>query len=84
MFNLRLKNFLCLCPCAIYRFFDNCTELIYFHLKTEYNDLVISSFNSLKEVEIFKESLKLFFSDFCFFCADDCGYSIQYIIEKGE
>lgn len=84
MYNLRLKNFLCLCPCAINRFFDNCTESIYFHLKTENNDLVISRFNSMKDAEIFKESLKLFFNDFCFLCTDDCGYRIQYKIENGK
>ena len=83
MYNLRIKNFLSLCPCAINHFFDNCTGPIYFHLKTEDKDLVISSFNSLKDVEIFKESLKLFFNDFCFLCADDCGYRIQYKIERG-
>lgn len=84
MYNLRIKNLLSLCSCARTSLFEECSQSPYFSVKVDGKDLVLLGFSRFGEAKEIRERIKYFLGNFCFLCADDCGYRIQYKIEKGE
>lgn len=84
MYNLRVKNLLSLCTCARNSLLEECNQSPYFSLKADGKDLVLLGFERFGDAKEIRERIKYFLESFCFLCADDCGYRIQYKIEKGE
>ena len=82
MYNLRIKNVLSLCTCARISLYEECIESPYFSVKADGKDLVLLGFSRFRDVKEIRERIKYFLESFCFLCADDCGYRIQYKIER--
>lgn len=83
MYNIRMRNFLSLCPASIDSIFSFChknfADYICFGLREK--DLIIRGFSSFDYVETCKDKLEAFFKDFCFLCAD-CGNEVEIFIEE--
>ena len=84
MYNLRIKDFLSLCTRARISLLEECTQSPYFSVKVDGKDLVLLGFSRFRDAKEIRERIKYFLNDFCFLCADDCGYRIQYKIERGQ
>lgn len=84
MYNLRIRNFFSLCTCARTSIFSYCHEVFASYLWTDVdeNDLLIKGFSLLNYADVCRTLLKSYVKDFCFHCADDCGYNIQIEIER--
>lgn len=81
MYNLRIKNLFSLCTCARISLLHECNSSPYFSVKEDGKDLVFLGFDRFGDAKEIRERVKYFLESFCFHCAD-CGYSIQYKIEK--
>ena len=81
MYNLRVKNILSLCTCARNSLLEECIQSPFFSVKADGKDLVLLGFSNFRDAKEIRERIKYFLESFCFLCADDCLYRIQYKIE---